>query len=55
METKNEASWRSFENAVNAGAEAYAADEPHILAEEPGYAEIDLEEQRQRGVMPISK
>jgi hypothetical protein len=55
VETKNDASRRSFLNAVDAGSAAFAADRPHLDAEEAGYAMIDVDAIRKAGVMPIAK
>lgn len=57
VETKNQASWRTFHHAFAVAAQNYNRDRVFAKAQAsvPGYAVIDIADWREQGLMPINK
>ena len=51
---RNSPSWKAFKLANSSGAEQFEEDRTNLEGSDPMYQVIDLEEARQRGIMPIA-
>ena len=53
--TKNEASFASFNDAVNAGFENMTKNRAGFLSKNPQYKFVDIAKARESGISPINK
>lgn len=55
VETRNQASANSFNNAIQEGNNNFFSNQQHFINNESGYKFIDIDEQRKAGVEPINR
>lgn len=55
IDTRNQASAKSFNNAIRTGNRNFFRNQQHFINNETGYTFIDIDEQRKAGVEPISR